>query len=294
MKQTTSSSSLNSLSSMVADASERRPYRRTLFSCRLAFVLALCLACWPVARWYVARVSDGSDEPWGLAALVAALLFAPREGWNEPLGRGRLWMLCGLLTIYVVNFHWLPPLGHALLFVTALAVAVSRRGFPLAWWGLLVLSLPLIATLQFYLGYPLRLATTALCVPLLRLGGLYVTADATALRWAGEMVVVDAPCSGIHMLWTGLFLAAALACWQKLDGRGTLRLLRWASGAVFVANVLRATALFCIEARIWPSPAWAHEGVGLVLFGAASGIIYFASQSGAPGGRALPSRQTAI
>lgn len=203
-------------------------------------------------------------------------------------------MLCWILAIYAVGFHWLPPLGHALLFVTALAVAVGRKGFPLAWCALLILSLPLIATLQFYLGYPLRLATTALCVPLLRLGGLHVTAEATAMHWAGETVIVDAPCSGIHMLWTGLFLAATLACWQKFDGRGTLRLLRWASGAVFVANVLRATALFCIEGKIWPSPAWAHEGVGLALFGAATAIIYFASQNGAPGGRALPSRQTVL
>jgi len=278
----------------VADIPERRLNPRSFYTSRRAIVLALGLACWPVARWYVARVSDGSDEPWGLAALAAALIFAPRDGRREPLGRGRMQMLCGLLAIYAAGFHWLPPLGHALLFVTALTVAVGRSGFPLAWWALLVLSLPLIATLQFYLGYPLRLATTGLCVPLLRLGGLHVAAEATTLRWAGEMVIVDAPCSGIHMLWTGMFLAATLACWQKLDGCRTLRLLRWASFAVFVANVLRATALFCIEAKIWPSPAWAHEGVGLALFAAAAGVIYFVSNTGAPGGRALPSLQAVI
>lgn len=200
-------------------------------------------------------------------------------------------LLCGLMAAYIVSYTKLPPLGHALLFVTALTVAVSKRGFPLAWWALLVLSLPLLASLQFYLGYPLRLATTALCVPLLRLGGLHVVADATALRWAGETVIVDAPCSGIHMLWTGLFLAASLACWQQLNMRGTFRLLRWASFAVFVANILRATALFCIEAKLWPSPAWAHEGVGLALFGVAAVAIYCASerQIRTPDEHALPS-----
>jgi exosortase/archaeosortase family protein len=265
----------------------------TAIRSRAVVVLTLGLACWPVARWYVVRLSDGSDEPWGLAALAAALFFAPREGWLEPLTRNRLLALCGLLAVYAIGFHWLPPLVHALLFVTTLAVAVGRKGFPLAWWALLVLSLPLIATLQFYLGYPLRLATTALCVPLLRLGGLHVAAEATALHWAGETVIVDAPCSGIHMLWTGLFLAAALACWQRLDGRGTLRLLRWASGAVFVANVLRATALFCIEAKLWPSPAWAHEGVGLALFALAAGVIYRASSVGHRGLRITrPALQT--
>lgn len=239
----------------------------------------LCLACWPVARWYIARISDGSDEPWGLAALAAAIIFAPRTGWAEPLARGRMFWLCGLVAIYAAGYAFVPPLGHALLFVTAIGITVGRRGFPLAWWLLLVLSLPIIATLQFYLGYPLRLATTALCVPLLRLGGLHVTSKGTALHWAAETVIVDAPCSGIHMLWTGLFLAATLACWQRLDTRAAFRLLRRASCAVFVANVLRATALFCIESKVWPSPSWAHEGVGLVLFGAAALTIYLASNS---------------
>ena len=260
-------------------------------SSRVAIVATLCLASWPVARWYVARVNDGSAEPWGLVALTAAVLFAPRSGLAEPLSRVKTRLLCGLVAAYAVSFAFIPPLGHALFFVTAIGLAVACRGFPLAWWALLVLSLPIIATLQFYLGYPLRLATTALCVPVLRFGGLHVVAEGTALHWAGETVIVDAPCSGIHMLWTGLFLASVLACWQRLDVCDAFRLLRRASFVVFVANVLRATALFCIESKLWPSPSWAHEGVGLVLFGAAAGVIYFASLTGAPGGHALPSRQ---
>jgi exosortase/archaeosortase family protein len=200
-----------------------------------------------------------------------------------------MWLLCGLISAYAASYGLLPPLAHALLFVTAIGIAVGRQGFPLAWWALLVLSLPLVATLQFYLGYPLRLATTALGVPLLRLGGVHVVAEGTALHWAGETVIVDAPCSGIHMLWTGMFLAAALACRQELGLRSTLRLLRRASLAVFVANVLRATALFCIEAKIWPSPPWAHESVGLALFGAAAVVIFIASENKAGAVRAAPS-----
>jgi exosortase/archaeosortase family protein len=246
---------------------------------RAAIVLLLCLAGWPVVRWYIVRASDGSDEPWGLAPLAAALIFAPRTGWREALSAERLRFLCALVGLYALSFNFIPPLGHALIFATTLAVAVHRRGFPLAWWALLVISLPLISTIQFYAGYPLRLTTTILCIPLLRLGGMQVAAEGTALRWAGETVVVDAPCSGIHMLWTGLFLAAALACWLRLDTRGTARLLHRAGIAVFVANVLRAAALFCIESKIWPSPAWAHEGIGLLLFGLAAIGIYLASES---------------
>jgi len=250
-----------------------------LFSSRAFIVVMIGLACWPVARWYIARMSDGSDDPWGLAALAAAAIYAPRFGWAEPLRRSSVWLLCGLVGVYAAGYAFLPPLVHALLAVTAIGVAAGRRRFPLAWWSLLVLSLPIVATLQFYLGFPLRLATTALCVPLLRLGGLHVVAEGTALHWAGETVIVDAPCSGIHMLWTGLFLAASLACWQRLETRQAFRLLQRASLTVFVANVLRATALFCIESKLWPSPSWAHEGVGLVLFGAAAGGIYLTSLS---------------
>ncbi len=260
---------------------------------RAVIVLLLCAACWPVARWYVARVTDGSDEPWGLAALLAALLLAPREGWSLPLTRRRLYLLSTVLAGYVLSYCWLPPLGHALLFVTLLALAAGQRRFPLAWWSLLVLSLPLIASLQFYLGYPLRWVTTALSVPLLRLGGLQVSASATTLHWAGETVIVDAPCSGIHMLWTGLFLAATLACWQRLDLRATFKLLQRASLTIFAANVLRATALFCVESGLWPSPPWMHEGVGLVLFALAVCAIHRMSRPLADGGQAATVPPTA-
>lgn len=107
-------------------------------------------------------------------------------------------------------------------------------------------------------------------MPLLRLGGLHVTADATALRWAGETVVVDAPCSGIHMAWAGLFLTAVLACRENLDRTASARLFRRAGAVVFAANVIRAAALFCLESGLWPTAAWAHETVGLALFGAAA------------------------
>ena len=244
---------------------------------RAAIVTALMMAGWPVIRWYIARMSDGSDEPWGLAALVVALLFAPRRSWLEQLKPTRILFLCVLVAGYTASYAFLPPLAHALIFVTVLSVVVSQREFSLAWWSLLVLSLPIVASLQFYLGYPLRLVTTALCVPLLWVGGLHVTAIGTALRCAGETVIVDAPCSGIHMLWTGLFLAALLACWQQLGLRQSFRLLRRASFIVFVANVLRATALFCIESKLWPSRPWAHEAVGLTLFSVAAGTIVWVS-----------------
>jgi len=253
---------------------------------RAFIALALLAAGWPVLNWFALRLNDGSDEPWGLAALAAAALFAPWRSWREPLPARRLVWLCALLAFYSVAFPWMPPLVRALLLVTALGITAADRGFPAAWWGLLVLSLPVVATLQFYLGYPLRLLTTRLCVPLIALGGHTAHAAGTTLHWAGERVVIDAPCSGIRMLWTGLFFAACLACWHRLDARRTLALMRLAGIVLFLANVVRATLLFFIETGLWSVPSGSHEGAGLLCFCLATGVLLWI-------GERLAARQSA-
>ncbi len=257
---------------------------------RLAVLLALLAAGWPVLRWYAARLGDGSDEPWGLAALATALILAPWRTMPDPLPQRRILILITGLAVYSATYAWMPPLIRAFLFVTLIALAATppknqsayrnpHSTFPsTAWWALLILSLPVVATLQFYLGYPLRVITTHLSIPLIKLGGINASASGTTLTWAGERVIVDAPCSGIQMLWTGLFCAAALACWHRLDAWRTLRLAQIAAFTVFVANILRATVLFFTESGNWPAPAWAHEGTGLALFACAALVILFAAE----------------
>jgi exosortase/archaeosortase family protein len=252
---------------------------RTVLATRAAAVLALLIAGWPVLRWYALRLGDGSDEPHGLAALAAALFFAPWSAWRESLSPRRHATLAALLLVYCAAFPFAPPLARALLFVVLLGVAAAPRGFALAWATLLALSLPLVATLQFYLGYPLRALTATLAAPLLAFGGLRVEASGTTLAWAGERVVVDTPCSGLRMLWTGLVLAAVLACRLRLHARASFKLFRQAALAVFVANTLRAAFIFCLETDLWPNPSWAHETVGLALFAAvALGIVALAER----------------
>ena len=233
------------------------------------------VAGWPVLRWFALRLNDGSDEPAGLVALAAALLFAPWRDALEPLSSRRHATLAYLLVGYCVAFPFAPPLARALIFVVLLGVAAAPRGFAFAWWMLLALSLPLVATLQFYLGYPLRAVTARICAPLLGLGGSPVVAEGVTLRWAGERVVIDAPCSGLHMLWTGLLIAALAACLLRLPTRAAITLFRQTAFCVFVANVLRATVLFQLETGRWPNPSWAHETVGLALFGGAMGAVLF-------------------
>lgn len=246
---------------------------RTLPATRGAAVAALLLAGWPVLRWYALRLDDGSDEPHGLAALAAALCFAPWAAWRETLSPRRHRLLALALLVYCVTFPFTPPPARSLLFVAMLGLAAAPRGYAFAWTTLLALSLPIVATLQFYLGYPLRVLTATLCASLLALGGLRVEASGTTLAWAGERVIVDTPCSGLRMLWTGLVFAAVLACHHRLDTRGAFALFRYAALTVFAANTLRAAAVFCLETRLWPDPPWAHESAGLALFALAALLL---------------------
>jgi exosortase/archaeosortase family protein len=256
----------------------------TFFEIRAAAMVAVLAAGWPVLRWYASRLGDGSDEPHGLAALAAALVFAPWRAWREPLSTRRRAVLAGMVLAGAALHPVAPALVRALWFTATLGVVAAPRGYGLAWGSLLALSLPWVATLQFYFGYPLRVLTAWLCGPLLALGGLTVRASGTTLAWAGERVVIDTPCSGLRMLWAGLVFSAVLACHHRLDTRAVLRLFRWTATLVFFANVLRAAAVFCLETRLWPNPVWAHETTGLVLFAAAgAGLLLVAERLGERG-----------
>lgn len=237
-------------------------------------------------RWYIARIRDGSDEPWGLAALVVALAFVPWRRLLEPLSPGSAFLAGAALVAVFVGYDTLPALVRGGLWMLALMALLGTEGGAVARGGLLLLSLPVVATAQFYLGFPLRAFTAACSVPVLRLCGYEVARQGTALQWAGETVLVDAPCSGIQMLWTGLFAACAMAAVRGFGGIATLRLLRWAGAAVAGANLLRCVALFLLEVRGGGIPEWLHTGVGLTCFGAALGaVVWRAGRSGA--GQAL-------
>jgi exosortase/archaeosortase family protein len=134
-----------------------------------------------------------------------------------------------------------------------------------------MLSLPVVATLQFYLGFPMRAATAWCTAGLLQLGGTAIEARGTILHWAGDDVLLDAPCSGIRMLWMTLFLVSLLAAAHRLPGWRYLRLLHFGAGAVFVVNVARSIVLFFLETGQWPNPPWAHETAGLAAFLAVAG-----------------------
>jgi exosortase/archaeosortase family protein len=88
------------------------------------------------------------------------------------------------------------------------------------------------------------------------------------------MIWIDAPCSGIKMLWVGLFLTFVVLCLYELPLLKTLLVLPLAGVVILVANVFRAVALFYLEAGVLRLPSWGHEYAGVIAFVLeAAGII---------------------
>ncbi len=237
------------------------------------------LALHPVGCWYVLRMRDGSDEPWGVFALGSALLLLLAERARNIPVPDRRWLVIASLGMagYVLSLYGAPPLVRAMIGVAALTatlIAVLQpQGPRLALVGLMLLSLPLVSSLQFYLGYPLRVFTAWASTVLLGLIGLDLQRQGTALLWQGHTILVDAPCSGVRMLWVGLVLTCILCYRLQVSERQVLRYLCTGTAIVVLANSLRASALFLREIASHPLPAWTHEGIGVLAFVTAVTLI---------------------
>lgn len=240
---------------------------RAFFAMRPVLGLWVLLVNWEIVRWYVARLNDGGDEPWGVGALVLALMLTPKGLWRARIST-RAILFTGVLALAaVVTAGVLPVLVRAGMVAGALGVLIAGGGGGVARTGLLALSLPVMATAQFYAGYPLRVVTAELGRPLLLFAGVATERAGVVLSWSGGEVIVDAPCSGVRMLWMGLVVACGLAAWRRLAWGRTVGVIAVALAGVIAANVVRAAILFLVESGVWPGAGWAHEMVGVVVFG---------------------------
>jgi exosortase/archaeosortase family protein len=250
---------------------------------RLNYMWALLalqvVAFYPVWGWFIGRITDTSDEPWGLMAIVvsAALIFLD---YRRNVVYSKQLILPALITLaHGLTFPFVPHLIRAFLAVTAIGctISVMRYGSAvhLPMWGLLVLSLPVVPSLQFYFGYPIRLASGAIAAPLLQISGFAVEQEGSCLRYGGELLAIDAPCSGVHMLWTGLFLAFSISWLRKLNNWQTITFTALTFIAAIPANGLRAATLFFVKSAPGGFPNWYHEAVGLIVFALFSiGILW--------------------
>jgi exosortase/archaeosortase family protein len=223
---------------------------------------------------------DGSDEPWGILALITVLvLVLKKRVWHVPSTRSVV-ISSMIAAIYAAGYGWLPPLFRGLLTVVALSFSLSSicygRTVHAGIFGLMIVSLPLIASLQFYGGFPIRVITAFVSSHLLGLLGYDVHPQGTLLFWLGEVIAVDAPCAGIKMLWTGLYLNFTLAAWRELGFFATWLSTSFTLFSVFVGNIFRATLLFFTESGIVNAPDVAHEAIGIMVFAiVAFGVLGF-------------------
>jgi exosortase/archaeosortase family protein len=238
----------------------------------LAWLVAVVAALWPVWSWSVARFLDGSDEPWGIVAIgaLAGLALRDRKLFGGEPRAGWLVMAALATCAAVTTAAWLPALLRgvfASLAVTAMLMSLRTDGRTLLpYLVLALLSLPILSSLQFYLGYPLRVVTAEASTWLLSAAGLDVQRSGSALSVNGALVIVDAPCAGIHMAWVAYFTASVMGAWLRLDARRFVLQSSCVGLIVIAANVLRNTVLVALEARPQGlSPGW-HETTGIVVF----------------------------
>ena len=232
--------------------------------------VALTLAALPTLRWYVLRLQDGGGELAGLVPLAGAAWFAIRNRRSLSQTGGGVWGGTVILVSLAITSPFLPAMIRALLM---LAAAASVFGI----WRkpgiacLLILSLPWTASMDFFLGYPLRLLTAINTEFLLRMTGTDVTRAGVQLLYEGSIVGVDPACSGMNMLWSTGLLTALLAAVFSLRWRYLLSLGLTALALALAGNSLRAALLFFPEVGVFEMPHLLHSGTGIAI----SGVCFF-------------------
>ena len=175
------------------------------------------------------------------------------------------------------TWHILPPLFSTLLallgFTAGMLALLPGSVACVPVLGLAALSLPLMASLQFYAGYPLRLVAAEISRWLL-MPGYQVERDGVALRVDGQLVLVDAACSGVQLVWLGYFTACATALLTGCDNTRFLRRLPVVGSLVLAGNVLRNAALIALQADGKAVAAWLHEGIGLLTLVTVCALIF--------------------
>ena len=235
-------------------------------------VALLPLLFWDAWRLLAGRFGDGlSAAPLALVGLAVAAP-ALRRLWAAEAPPVPLAPVTAALLLYAGMSAAGPPLLAAGIAAVSVALlcrhlaAAALPWTPLA--GLVLLALPVLPTLDFYLAYPMRLVGAAIAAALLRLNGMAVAVDGVALTWNGSLLLFDAACSGIRMLWATLFLVSGVGLAAGFGVRLYTRALALSVAMAIAGNAVRAASLFYLENGFIESlrgPV-AHEAVGLAAF----------------------------
>ncbi|MDD7985533.1 archaeosortase/exosortase family protein [Lentisphaera marina] len=237
---------------------------------KLSHAILLCLlANWPSLLWLFHRFQESDGHC--LFALLILVFFCLREKTaNLRLNQQSLKLSLALnLLSLIALFYGLPAIAISFILIINLNLFISCI-FKQTWhWpslALLALTLPIMASVQFFLGYPLRLFATQASALILKIGGIHVSAHGTVLEWQGRQTIVDAPCSGINILWAGLLLISIISIHEKLASKEFFRFFSLGFLIIIAANIIRNTALFYLENTPLELPHFAHNALGLFIF----------------------------
>jgi exosortase/archaeosortase family protein len=227
---------------------------------------------WDAWRLLAGRFGDGvSAVPLALVGLAAAAPALRRIVAGQARPVPLAWLSLAL-ACYVAAALAGPALpGAAVAVVTVALVCRHVAGGAMPWpplVGLGLLALPVLPSLDFYLAYPMRLAGSALAASMLRLNGIAVGVEGVALSWNGSLLLFDAACSGVRMLWAGLFMVSGIALAAGFGLRRYAASIAIAAAIAIAGNAVRAASLFYVEngfAGPLRGPL-VHEAVGLVSF----------------------------
>lgn len=257
----------------------------TWLFCLLIFPM---IGYWHAWRWYMHRVVHSWEEAIGLLIFTAFLVFASVKKivHKKAFNTVPLVPLILLAVAYSLSYMLsVPPMFRVAMALSALFFILYRLAFtdrpPISFWGLILVALPVVPSLQFYLGYPIRYISAFLTVPLLRLNGIAVFQDGTNLLWNDLVLQFDAPCSGVVTLWAGVFFSLFMSLVYRFDVIKTIGAIAFSFLLVLAGNVVRASSLFYLEVDAIPFEGeWLHEAIGsstyvLVVGGIVFGLMRF-------------------
>lgn len=244
-------------------------------------------ALWPVGIYLARAYTAGSDGWLPALLLLGVVSWALWKGAGASAAGGEpprpTLTVPALLLLYAALYGLTPPLARALLGLLVLAALL------LAWPGLswrrhsaipllLLLSVPAVDTLNFFLGGPLRAASAQLSALWLLIGGVPAHAEGAMIRVGAHLFSIDAPCSGVNGLWSAVVAAAVLALWRELRPTATLALVTLAAGLAVVSNAWRAATLIYASRIIHGQAAEiVHPFTGLVGFAAVLALLVWLS-----------------
>lgn len=240
--------------------------------------LLLILTFSPVYIWLGKRFYDPSDMFFGwIPVLFLLIVFISNEikkgkkSEKEPPSQGLLILISILLSLYSLSYFTHFPMIRAILAFTTLSTYMSfrieKKLFNFSTWGLFMLSLPIMATMQFYLGYPMRYFVATIASAVLNICGYAVTVVGVTLHWESYIISVDAPCSGLKMVYSGALTVCILCFINKFNHFKILLFSMIAFIIIVMSNIARILALFLVEAEVLKlNPDSVHTPIGLICY----------------------------